>query len=97
MTVINKDPTIARKSFKITGSILSNNTVTIPDPNGEVKACNLIGRYVNLSLPSSIFNSSHHHKNTFAFISKSESEIGNQEFALLSPIWKKIIPLVVET
>lgn len=41
-----QDPTIARKAFKITGSILSNNTVTIPDPTSEIKHCNLIGRYV---------------------------------------------------
>jgi hypothetical protein len=27
-----KDPTIARKCFKLSGSILSNNTITIPDP-----------------------------------------------------------------
>ena len=43
---ISQDPIIARKTFKLTGSILSNNTVTIPDPNGEVRHANLIGRYV---------------------------------------------------
>jgi len=47
---IYHDPIIARKSFKITGSILSNNTVTVPDPNGEIKYCNLIGRYLYIEL-----------------------------------------------
>lgn len=46
----NQDPTIARRCFKVTGSILSNNTVTIPDPTGEVKTTNLIGRYLYVEL-----------------------------------------------
>ena len=45
-----KDPAIARKAFKISGSILSNNTVTIPDQNSDVKACNLTGRYIYVEL-----------------------------------------------
>ena len=45
-----QDPIIARKTFKLSGSILSNNTVTIPDPNSEIKVANLIGRYVKLFL-----------------------------------------------
>ncbi len=41
-----KDPIIARKTFKVSGSILSNNTVTIPDTSSDIKACNLTGRYI---------------------------------------------------
>lgn len=67
---ITQDPTIARKAFKITGSILSNNTVTIPDPSGEVKACNLIGRYVSKHPFSFMSNSLHRRKNTSASTSK---------------------------
>lgn len=41
-----KDPIIARKCFQISGSIISNNLITIPDPTSEIKRANLIGRYV---------------------------------------------------
>jgi len=44
------DPAIARKTFKLSGSILSNNTVTIPDPNSDIKACNLTGKYIYVEL-----------------------------------------------
>lgn len=46
----NQDPAIARKTFKLSGSILSNNTITIPDPNSDIKSCNLTGRYIYVEL-----------------------------------------------
>lgn len=84
-----QDPTIARKAFKISGSILSNNAVAIPDPSGEVKACNLVGRYV-FHPPFSFTSSSLQLlKNISAFTLKSESETVNQESDLPSRIWRK--------
>lgn len=65
---IIKDPIIARKCFKLSGSILSNNSVTIPDPTSDIKQCNLTGRYVLNNLLRFMLNSLHFLKNYSAFI-----------------------------
>ena len=95
-TLTMQDPTIARKSFKITGSILSNNTVTVPDPTAELKYCNLIGRYVVWGLCSCMLSFWHRLKNTFAFIFKLASRIGNLGLGLLLLIWRSSITLLAE-
>lgn len=46
--VYRKEPGIARKCVKLVGSTPSNSTLTIPNPAGTIKHCDLTGRYVSL-------------------------------------------------
>ena len=95
--IIIKDPVIARKCFKLSGSILSNNSITIPDPTADIKNCNLNGRYVwQYYYSRFMFNFLQSLKNYFVFIFKLELKIENLVSDLHLLIWKNNIQLVVE-
>ena len=49
VTVIH-DPGIARKCMKLSGTVPSNSTVSVPTPGGELKQCDLTGRYLYVEM-----------------------------------------------